>query len=104
MPEIIFDNCVLSNFALSNSFNVIKHLYSNTSYITNLVMAENLRGIVKGHRELAYIREAVQEGWLREIREVPPKISYTGREQQYLLCFACESPKYPSWITHKDTG
>jgi len=68
MPEIIFDNCVLSNFALSDSFNVIKHLYSNTSYITSLVMAENLRGIIKGHRELAHIKEAVREGWLREIK------------------------------------
>ena len=67
MPEIIFDNCVLSNFALSDSFNVIKHLYSNASYITDLVMAENLKGIIKGHRELANIKEAVREGWLREI-------------------------------------
>lgn len=67
MPDIIFDNCVLSNFALSDSFNLVKHLYSNTSYITDLVMAENLRGVIKGHRELAKIREAVKEGWLREI-------------------------------------
>jgi hypothetical protein len=67
MPEIIFDNCVLTNFALSDSFYVIKHLYANTSYITDLVMAENIRGIIKGHRKLANIREAVREGWLREI-------------------------------------
>jgi predicted nucleic acid-binding protein len=67
MPEIIFDNCVLSNFALSDSLNLIKHLYSNTSYITDLVMVENLRGVIKGHQELAKIREAVKEGWLREI-------------------------------------
>ncbi len=67
MPEVIFDNCVLSNFALSDSLYVIKRLYSNTAYVTNLVMAENLRGIIKGHRELAHIREAVKEGWLKEI-------------------------------------
>ena len=67
MPEIIFDNCVLSNFALSDSLNLIKHLYSNTSYITDLVMVENLRGVIKGHQELAKIRETVKEGWLREI-------------------------------------
>jgi hypothetical protein len=67
MPEIIFDNCVLTNFALTDSFYVIKHLYANTSYITDLVMAENIRGIIKGHRKLANIREAVREGWLREI-------------------------------------
>jgi len=67
MPEIIFDNCVLTNFALTDSLYVIKHLYANTSYITDLVMAENIRGIIKGHRKLANIREAVREGWLREI-------------------------------------
>lgn len=67
MPEVIFDNCVLSNFAMSDSLYVIKRLYSNTAYVTNLVMAENLRGIIKGHRELAHIREAVKEGWLKEI-------------------------------------
>jgi len=67
MPEIVFDNCVLSNFALSDSLYLIKRLYWNTAYVTNLVMAENLRGIIKGHRELAHIREAVKEGWLGEI-------------------------------------
>lgn len=58
---------ILTKFALSDSFYGKKHLYANTSYITDLVMAENIRGIIKGHRKLANIREAVREGWLREI-------------------------------------
>ncbi|MBI4687115.1 MAG: hypothetical protein HY756_04955 [Nitrospirae bacterium] len=56
MPEIIFDNCVLSNFALSGSINVIKTLYWNKSYITDFVYAENMKGFLKGYNELIMIR------------------------------------------------
>lgn len=66
MPEIIFDNCVLSNFALSGSINVIKTLYWNKSYITDFVYAENMKGFLKGYNELIMIREAVRDGWLKE--------------------------------------
>ena len=67
MPEIIFDSCVLSNFALSDSLNIIKTLYANTSYITDFVSAENTRGILRGYNRLISIREAVRKGWLKEI-------------------------------------
>ncbi|MBI1811453.1 MAG: DUF3368 domain-containing protein [Nitrospirae bacterium] len=67
MPEILFDCCVLSNFALSDSFHVIKKLYVNSSYATNFVMAENLRGILGGHNKLVRVNEAIKEGWLKEI-------------------------------------
>jgi predicted nucleic acid-binding protein len=67
MPEIIFDNCVLSNFALSNSLNLIKRLYPSHSYITDFVAAENLKGIIKGYRELSKIKEAIRDGWIKEI-------------------------------------
>ena len=67
MPEILFDCCVLSNFALSDSFHIIKRLYANSSYATNFVMAENLRGILGGHNKLVSVSEAIKEGWLREI-------------------------------------
>ncbi len=67
MPEIIFDSCVLSNFALSDSLNIIKTLYANTSYITDFVSAENTRGILRGYNRLISIREAVIKGWLKEI-------------------------------------
>jgi predicted nucleic acid-binding protein len=67
MPEIIFDNCVLSNFALSDSLDIIKRLYTNRSYITDFVAAENIKGILKGYRELSRIRVALREEWLKEI-------------------------------------
>ncbi len=67
MPEIIFDNCVLSNFALSDAFTIIKKLYSTKAYITDFVYAENTKGILRGYRGLMLIREAVNGGWLKEI-------------------------------------
>ena len=66
MPEVIFDCCVLSNFALSSSLPLLKSLYTSTPYITDFVSAEILRGIQKGHVKLMGIREAVSEGWLKE--------------------------------------
>ena len=67
MPEIIFDNCVLSNFAISDSLNIIKTLYADKAYITDFASAENLRGILKGYKGLIMIREAVRNGWLKEM-------------------------------------
>ena len=67
MPEIIFDNCVLSNFALSGSLNIIKRLYANHSYITDFVMAENIKGLLKGYKGLSKIKEAIRERWLKEV-------------------------------------
>ena len=67
MHEIIFDNCVLSNFALSNSIETLKKMYSGTACITDFVAAENMKGIVQGHEGLTGIRQALIEGWLKEI-------------------------------------
>jgi predicted nucleic acid-binding protein len=67
MPEVLFDCCVLSNFALSDFFHIIKKLYANSSYVTNFVTAENLRGILGGHNKLVRVNEAIKEGWLKEI-------------------------------------
>jgi len=66
MPDIIFDCCVLSNFALSDSLHVIKKLYANSSYVTSFVAAENLRGILGGHNKLVIVNGAFKEGWLKE--------------------------------------
>jgi len=66
MPELIFDNCVLSNFALSDSIGIIKALYANTASITDFVAAENMKGIAQGHDGLVAIREALRDGWLKE--------------------------------------
>ncbi|MBI5196637.1 MAG: DUF3368 domain-containing protein [Nitrospirae bacterium] len=66
MPEIVFDNCVLSNFALSDSLHIIKSLYENKAYITDFVSSENLKGIFSGYQGLVKIREAARDGWLKE--------------------------------------
>ena len=66
MPDIVFDNCVLSNFALSDSIFIVKSLYANRAYITDFVAAENMKGISKGYGKLISIREAVDEGWLEQ--------------------------------------
>ena len=42
-PDIIFDNGVLSNFALSEAYPIIETLYANTAYVTDFVAAENKR-------------------------------------------------------------
>jgi predicted nucleic acid-binding protein len=66
MPEVIFDNCVLSNFSLSDSLDIIKRLYASSAHITDFVAAENLTGILKGHGRLKDINNAIREGWLKE--------------------------------------
>jgi predicted nucleic acid-binding protein len=67
MPDVIFDNCVLSNFALSGSLSIIKRLYANTVYATDFAVAENMKGLLKGYAGLMAVREAIKEGWLKEI-------------------------------------
>jgi predicted nucleic acid-binding protein len=67
MPEIIFDCCCISNFALSDSLFILKDLTSESAVITNFVSAEIMRGIQQAHRDLAKITEALREGWLREV-------------------------------------
>ncbi len=67
MPETIFDNCVLSNFALSDSLNIVEKLYAGESYVTNYVVAENMKGILKGYLWLSKLKDALEEGWLKEI-------------------------------------
>lgn len=66
MPEIIFDTCAISNFALAGAPGVLESLYQKKAYITDFVSAELLRGIQAGHARLEAIRPAVRTGWLKE--------------------------------------
>lgn len=66
MPEIIFDCCCLSNFALSDSLFILENLFRKSAFITNFVSAEIMRGIQQGHRDLVKVQEALREGWLKE--------------------------------------
>lgn len=67
MPEIIFDCCCISNFALTDSFFILKNLYNQSAAITNFVSAELMKGIQQGHKDLAKVQGAFKEGWLEEI-------------------------------------
>ncbi|MGD8539009.1 MAG: hypothetical protein PVI66_09850 [Candidatus Aminicenantes bacterium] len=67
MPEIVFDCCCISNFALSDSLIILESLYNESAYITNFVSAELLRGIQQGHKDLLEVQVALREGWLKEI-------------------------------------
>lgn len=66
-PEVVFDCCVLSNFAQAGSLNLIKRMYSGVACVTPAVSSENLRGIQGGLAELTAVRDAMREGWLVEI-------------------------------------
>jgi predicted nucleic acid-binding protein len=66
MPDIIFDCCVVSNFAISGALRVIRDLYGSSAWITGFVAAEILRGIQSGHGDLKSMPEAVRAGWLTQ--------------------------------------
>ena len=66
MPEVIFDSCVLSNFALSDGIWILKRLYAGKAYITDFVGLEIVRGIYSGHERLSEISLARKEKWLKE--------------------------------------
>lgn len=67
MPELIFDTCVLSNFALTDDFHVLKRLYSGASWVTSFVSDENINGIEQGYERLRQVQGAIKEGWMRKI-------------------------------------
>jgi hypothetical protein len=67
MPEIIFDCCVLSNFALTDTLWIIENSYSGKAYLTDLVKVEVIRGIQSRHEKLEAINIALKEGWIKEV-------------------------------------
>ena len=66
MPEIVFDTCVISNFALAGALGILEGLYRNKAYIIDIVSIEILPGIQSGLAQLETILKAVQAGWLKE--------------------------------------
>jgi predicted nucleic acid-binding protein len=65
MPDLIFDTCVLSNFALIGHLGILEGLYARRAWVTDFVVLENLRGIQKGYPGLPEIPKALSAGWLR---------------------------------------
>ena len=72
MHEVVFDCCVISNFALAGALRTIRGLYPGSAFITAFVSAEVLRGIQAGHDGLTAIPAAVQDGWLKETDLISP--------------------------------
>lgn len=66
MPEVIFDSCVISNFALTDTLWILKRLYEGRAYITDFVSVELIRGIHSGNEKLKAVTFALQDGWLKE--------------------------------------
>ncbi len=66
MPEIVFDCCVVSNFAQAGALDILEDLYRGKAVITDFVSAEILRGIQAGHARLGAVTKAVRIGWLKE--------------------------------------
>ncbi len=67
MREVVFDCCVLSNFAFSQSLFILNKLYGNSAFITDFVSVEVRRGLRAGHKHLGLILGALAEGWIEEI-------------------------------------
>jgi len=78
MPEIVFDTCVVSNFALSGRLTLIAELYPGEASITDFVGAEIIRGIHQGYDALRAVKAAVRNGSIREIH-------LSGNEEQMLF-------------------
>jgi len=73
MPKIVFDCCIISNFALSGSLSIIHGLYRDTFCITDFVSAEILKGVRAGHGGLTAIPEAAEAGRLTEVSLISRK-------------------------------
>jgi predicted nucleic acid-binding protein len=64
MLEIVFDACVLSNFALAQEMGLLERVYRGRAGLTDFVAAEVLRGEQSGLARLADVGKAVASGWL----------------------------------------
>jgi predicted nucleic acid-binding protein len=70
---IIFDNTVLSNFALAQIFDVLQRLYTGRAFVGKAVQREIQAGIdsvstsasLKNRTKLEEINKALEDGWLQ---------------------------------------
>jgi predicted nucleic acid-binding protein len=70
---IIFDNTVLSNFALAQSFAVLRRLYEGRAFICSSVLQEIQAGIEsswkypqsRSRTRLQAVNQAIEAGWLQ---------------------------------------
>jgi len=78
MPEVIFDSCVISNFAITDALRILKRLYEGRAYLTDFVYVEIIRGIQSGNEKLEVISLALRDGWLKET-------TLKGKEEKILF-------------------
>ncbi|WP_347566289.1 nuclease [Scytonema sp. UIC 10036] len=84
LSPIIFDNTVLSNFALVQAFYILKSLYSGRAFVGQAVQREILTGIesasqsfnLSNRAKLQEITQALSNGWL----QTPPQNSGSNDE------------------------
>jgi len=72
MPDFIFDNTVLSNFAAIGKVDLLAKHFENNAFTTIEVMDKLKRGIEKGYHPPAGLRSRNPAGgsWLRTSRRV----------------------------------
>lgn len=83
---IIFDNTVLSNFALVEVFEILRELYADRAFVSQAVLQEVQAGRQTGwqypwlssRRRLEAIVLALSQGWF----QLPPPLSDVNRKQQ----------------------
>ncbi|NER38792.1 MAG: nuclease [Oscillatoria sp. SIO1A7] len=70
---IIFDNTVLTNFALTQSFEILRRLYEGRAFVCKAVLQEVQAGIESGRKypqlrsrtRLQVVNKAMEGGWLQ---------------------------------------
>jgi predicted nucleic acid-binding protein len=70
---IIFDNTVLSNFALAQCFDLLQKLYTGRAFVCKAVLKEIEAGIesgwkyphLKARTRLRLVQKALEDGWLK---------------------------------------
>lgn len=118
---IIFDNTVLSNFALTQSFEVLRRLYEGRAFICRAVLQEIQTGIESGWKypqlrsrtRLQAVNQALEEGWLQlpdsdvdpgdEVLELRLALEYSqrfGAGEAEAMAIA----RTRSWILATDDG
>jgi predicted nucleic acid-binding protein len=118
---IIFDNTVLSNFALAQCFDLLQKLYSGRAFVCKAVLKEIEAGVesgwkyphLKARTRLRLVQEALEDGWLKlpgdevrpfdDIMELRLSLEYAERfgagEAEAMAISLCRG-----WIFASDDG
>ena len=73
MDDILLNTDVLSNFTYSDSLSILKKLYNRSAFVTDFIMADIVRGIQSGYKNLEAVLQAIQEGWIQDVSLIMEK-------------------------------